>query len=441
MKTNEEVVAAVFEKSKIVVQKRKEQRKKIISASSTLGAVIIITVVAFIGKSLFIKDIVPPVSSVTSVISDSSSSSSDLTDTDSNPVSDTEISVSKSENTSHQSESEKSTDSQTASSQKESSSKAEEKSSKKEVSSSNNKTSSLSSGQNHVTTTITTHEAHEDGSDSASSKTMSSKTTSSKITSSKTTSSKTTSSKTTSSQPDSNIDSDYSHTNSETIITTDSETTSDIDSPTSDIDVPNRPDNPINDTDEETVDSDSSDAKSFYNVFYENSDYKNNATDLVTSADRVIIGYVQNIDFISMDSGYEFLKNYIIGPDIDQDENRENPYGDVVAVYTISIEQELTPSSNQEVPSNEQITVFAYGGSRNTHYFEQSWAVGNAEMIPVVENMNEIFENNSYIFLISEIDGLNTLTNYDQNIYSLNGSEPQIETKITAQDIITACAK
>lgn len=433
MKSNQEIAASVFEKSKAVIKKRAERRKKIAAAASTLGVAAVITVLAIVGKGFPSGNNPIPTESGSSSASEPKTVSSQP---DTDTAIDTSSIVSDKENTSHQNESK-------AESKHESS---ENNTISKESSSSrtgrrNPVSSASASAANgrRTTTTITTHDDEDISSDAASSKITSSKTESSNNSSSKTSSfsttvSSTSSQKTTASKPsvkDSDEDTETPSTDSDVIPNSPPpDSDQELPTPTDDSDTSTA------DTDIETVETDAAAVEhQFYNVNYIGQNY-DSVSELANSADRVVIARVESVGFVSMGDDLVFLKDNIEKPDRDlaSKEEYNKIYGDIVAVYTIVIEENL--SYDDEKDAQTVVNLFVYGGKPDMYYFDQVWAVGDSSMIPAVYGMTSIDEGETYVFLLKEQNGITTLLTPEQGVYNTDSQGVASESGFTAADII-----
>lgn len=448
MKSNREIADSVFEKSKVVIQKRAKRRKAITAAGSTLGLIAVVTAAVIISKNTPSGRVTIPIQSAPDIESSSSSliSAPDESSSVFRISGSSTAETSSTEITSHEKEKDNNTNTSESSSNK---------SSAPALSRSSSSTGSNKNEQ-RISTTHTTQNDGDNSHDNSSkttssratsSKTTSSRTTSSKITSSRTTSSRTTSSETTSSNTvssendktpakpsmPSSLPTESSFPDSENEMATDIDQ-NEGNPGSEEAPIPDSPDPPTTDpsTDAET-DSEALAGGDFYDVYYYNEAPYTSADQLAAVSDKMVVGVVQNVDYVTLEEQYKFLLDNIIKPDVPQDSS-EPDFGDLIAIYTIEIQEDLTAGGDDS--RGDTILLYVYGGSQYGDYSAQEWAAGGSSKIPIVENMKQLDIGGNYIFALKNHGDIITLVNYDQSIYNADDHyDNDYSGQITTEDI------
>ena len=433
MKSNREIADSVFEKSKVVIQKRAKRRKAITAAGSTLGLIAVVTAAVIISKNTPSGRVTIPTQSAPDI----ESSSSSLISAPDESSSVFRISVSSAAETS-------STESTSHEKEKDNNTNTSDSSSNKSSAPALSRSSSSTGSNKNEQRISTTHTTQNDGdiSHDNSSKTTSSKTTSSRTTSSRTTSSRTTSSNTVSSENDktpakpsmpSSLPTESSFPDSENEMATDIDQ-NEGNPGSEEAPIPNSPDPPTTEpsTDAET-DSEALAGGDFYDVYYYNEAPYTSADQLAAVSDKMVVGVVQNVDYVTLEEQYKFLLDNIIKPDVPQDSS-EPDFGDLIAIYTIEIQEDLTARGDDS--RGDTILLYVYGGSQYGDYSAQEWAAGGSSKIPIVENMKRLDIGGNYIFALKNHGDIITLVNYDQSIYNADDHyDNDYSGQITTEDI------
>ncbi len=451
MKTNQEIAASVFEKSRIVLQKRAVRRKRIAAASATLGVAAVVTVTALMGKGAFTHGNIPT-SDPSTVPSNAESRLTDFdTEIDTsftsskNSASETASSesggsskTSSSENTASETTSSKAASSKTVSSKTTSSvsSSSEDESKNDTISGTTSSKSATSKTTSSKTTSSKTTSSKVTSSKVTSSKVTSSKTTSSKTTSSKTTSSKNTSSKTTSSKTTSSKTTSSKNTSSKN--TSSKNTSSKPDSrPATDIDAvtdadtdgwyiePDTDSPPpwYHDTDQEQPDHPSI---TYCSVYYTRAididvEEQSFAEILAENAELIVIAKVDSISFEADNDKTDDMSSDFFIPSED------------CAMLCTDVHLNVSEVLKGKCGSELDLTMF--GGIADPSYKnEQKSVMEENKYIPIVESRADPEQDKEYVFILDYNYNCScwTLFDYSSSILPTDDQSG----RVTADDII-----